>query len=163
MSSRGRHSPSPDTGDGLSKTFKALDLSNSKRRVSKLFSKPPFLNRWAAISRHDPYLNKPHHEGEPSGDKPPPTAPKGSSQAPSTQPAYIYQAPPYPPPNPNGSPQPPALIQMPEPSVNHAQNGTGPTYDQPPHPGGFVGPGGYLYMAVPYQSGYHSGERVTAR
>jgi hypothetical protein len=171
-SGRGRHSPSPVTGDGLSRRFKALDLSQPKQKISKLFSKPPFLDRWAAISRHDPYLKQANHQGQSSGHKPPPTVPQGSGQAPS-QPVCIYQAPPYPPPDlnarpptpPHGLPRPPALIPMPEPSVNYAPNNTRPLYDQPPLPGGFVAPGAYLvgqpqapYIAVPYPSG----ERVRA-
>ena len=156
---RGRHSPSPTTGNDLSKRFKALDLSHPKQKISKLLGNPPFLDRWAAISQHDPYLN---HQGKSSGGKPPPTVPQGSSQAPSTHPVYLYQAPQHPPPNPNvtppyGSFQPSAIIPMPEPSVNHD---TRPPYGQPPPPGGFVVQGAYLvaqpqgqYMPIPYPSG----------
>lgn len=163
-SGRGRHSPSPATGNELSKRFKALDLSHPKQKISKLFGHPPFLDRWAAISQHDPYLKQSNHQGQSSGDKPPPTVLQGSSHASSAQPAsaqpvYLYQPPSFPPPNPNvsGSPQPPALIPMPEPMVNHAQNSTGP-YNQPPHPGGFVFQGAYLVAQpqapyIPYPSG----------
>ena len=162
---RGRHSPSPATGNDLSKRFKALDLSHPKQKISKLFGNPPFLNRWAEISKHDPYLNQSNNQGHSSGDKPPPTVPQGSSQAPSAQPVYLYQPPEYPPSNPNfrpsapphGLPQPSAFIPMPEPSVNHD---TRPPYGQPPPPGGFVFQGAYLvaqpqapYIPIPYPSG----------
>lgn len=141
-SGRGRHSPSPATGHDLSKRFKSLDLSHSKQKISKFFGNPPLLNRWAAISQHDPYLKQSNQQGQSSHDKPPPTVPQGSGQ----QPVYIYQAPPFPPPDPNvrpstppyGSPRPPAHIPMPEPSVHHPPNNTRPPYDQPPLPGGFV-------------------------
>ena len=160
---RGRHSPSPATGNELSKRFKALDISHSKQKISKLFGHPPFLDRWAAISQHDPYLKQSNHQGQSSGDKPPPIMPQGSSHASSAhaQPVYLYQPPSFPPPNPNfsGSPHPSAPIPMPEPLVNHAQNSTGP-YDQPPYPGGFVFPNAHLvaqpqtpHIPIPYPSG----------
>jgi len=168
-SGRGRHSPSPMTGDGLSKRFRGLDLSHPKQKISKLFGKPHILERWAAISQHDPYLKQQTNQGQPSGDKPPPTVPQGPSQAPpaSAQPVYIYQPPPYPPNSnarpstpPYGSPQPPALIPMPEPSVNYASNNTGLPYGQPPLPGGFVVSGAY-YMAQPQVPPYPSGDRMS--
>jgi len=169
-SRRGRQSPSPVTADELSRQFQGLDISHPKKKISRFFSKS-LLNRWAAISRHDPYLN---HQGQPSGDKPPPSVPQGSGQAPSTQPVYVYQPPPHPPPDPNarpspppyGLPPPPALIPMPEPSINYAPNNPGPTYGQPPQPGGFMVQGAYWVpssqapYAVPYPPA--SGERVGA-
>lgn len=156
---RGRQSPSPGATNELSRRFKALDLARPKQKISKLFGKPAFLSRWAAISQHDPYLKQPNHQGQSSSDKPQPTIPQGSSQAPPTQPVYIHQPPTYPPADPNaipsnppyGLPGPPALIQMPSP----------PNNGQPPHPGGFMTSGAYWvapshpYIAMPYPSGEH--------
>jgi len=160
-SGRGRHSPSPAPGNELSKRFKSLDLSHPKQKIAKLLGKPQFLNRWAAISQHDPYLNQSNHQGQSSGGKPPPTVPQGSSQPSSAQPVYLYQPPPHAPPNPNGGPSPPPYgIPMPEPSVNHAPNHATPPYGQPPPPGGFMMQGAYWvaqpqapYIAIPYPSG----------
>ena len=167
---RGRQSPSPGATDGLSKRFKALDLAHPKQKISKLFGKPAFLSRWAAISQHDPYLKQPNHQGQSSSDKPQPTIPQGSSQAAPTQPVYFHQPPTYPPADPNarpsnppyGLPGPPALIQMPSPPNNYAPNNMEPTYGQPPHPGGFMASGAYWvapsqapYIAMPYPSGEH--------
>jgi len=155
-SRRGRQSPSPGATDELSRRFKALDLSHPKQKISKLLGNPPFLDRWAAISQHDPYLKKPNHHGQTSSNKPQPTVPQaqGPSQPPSAQPVYLYQPPQYPPPDPN---IPQSLIQMPEPPINYAQNNT---YGQPPHPGGFMLQGAYWvpqpqapYVAMPYPSG----------
>jgi hypothetical protein len=165
-SSRERQSPSPAGADGLSRRFKALDLSHPKQKISKWLGNPPSLGRWAGISQHDPYLKKPKPQDQSSSDKPLLTAPQGSSQAPSVQ--LVHQPPPHPP-NPNRPSTPPALIQMPEPSVNHALNYTRPAYDQPPHPGGFMAPGVYLVVPAqaPYSSTpsapYPSGERLLTR
>ena len=155
---RGRQSPSPEPTDGLSRRFKALDLSHPKQKISKALGNPSFLSRWAAISQDDPYLKKPHRKGQSSSDKPQPTVPQGSSQAPSAQPLYLYQPQMYQSPDPNA--RPPAPIPMPEPSINYAPNNTRPTYDQPPHPGGFLPSGAYWvapsqapYIAMPYPPG----------